>query len=142
LGTYNFIDHTADIAVEITAESEKDLFVTSASALRYSLIENDIILESDKKIIELNAPSMEELLIDFLNELNYYCSVKKWLFSEITVQILSEVKGNAEVKCVLRGGDIPLAELNKINEIKAVTYHQLEIKRVAGKLKTTLVFDI
>jgi len=139
--SYSFVDHTADIAVELIGGSLDELFTAGAEAWLVS-VAGEIKTEDDDLIeLELSADSKEELLVTFLNELNYFLITKKWLCTSIqSIKIFDDVDGcelSAELKGVKLKNDIQLK-----NEIKSVTYHQLEIIERDGDYSTLVVFDI
>jgi SHS2 domain-containing protein len=139
--SYKFIDHTADIAAEISGSSLEELFAAGAEALLDSLVDEQNFEADDLLDIELSASSKEELLITFLNELNYLLINKKWLCSSIQLmKIFNDIDGcelSVELKGIKFKKDIQLK-----HEIKSVTYHQVEIIERDGNYSTLVVFDI
>lgn len=139
--SYKFVDHTADIAVEISGSSLDELFTAGAEAWLVSVVGELNIKDDDSMELELSAASKEELLVTFLNELNYLIITKKWLCSSIqSIKIFDDVDGcelSAELKGVKLKDDIQLKQ-----EIKSVTYHQLQIVESDGIYSTLVVFDI
>lgn len=139
--SYKFIDHTADIAAQISGSSLEELFAAGAEALIHSSVYEKQFEADDLVEIELSASSKEELLITFLNELNYLLITKKWLYSSISsIKIFNDTDGcelSAELKGTKLNKDIQLRQ-----EIKSVTYHQVEIVEAEGHYSTLVVFDI
>ncbi len=139
--SYKYIDHTADIAAEISGSSLEELFAAGAEAFLDSIVDEQKFEADDLLDIELTASSKEELLITFLNELNYLLITKKWLCSSIqSMKIFNDVDGcelSAELKGTKLKKDIQLKQ-----EIKSVTYHQVEIIERDGNYSTLVVFDI
>ena len=84
--------------------------------------------------LELEAFDAETLLVDWLSELAYFAEEEQLVFREFRLQ---EVTSN-HLKAHLRGGKAP--ELQK--HIKAVTYHDLEIRQTESGLTATVVFDV
>jgi SHS2 domain-containing protein len=119
--SYKFVDHTADIAAELTGSSLDELFTAGAEAWLVSVIGELIIEDDDSMELELSAVSKEELLVTFLNELNYLLITKKWLCSSIqSIKIFDDVDGcelSAELSESSFKDDLPLKQ-----EIKSVTY--------------------
>ena len=139
--SYKFIDHTADIAAELTGSSLDELFTAGAEAWLFSIVGKIEIEEDDLIELELSASSREELLVTFLNELNYLLITKKWLCSSIqSIKIFDDVDG-CELSAELKGVKLK-ADLQLKQEIKSVTYHQLEIVEKEGIYSTLVVFDI
>ncbi|MDZ7623310.1 MAG: archease [Ignavibacteriaceae bacterium] len=139
--SFKFVDHTADIAVELNGSSLDELFTAGAEAWLVSVVGELNIEDDDFMELELSAGSKEELLVTFLNELNYLLITKKWLCSSIqSIKIFDDADGcelSAELKGIKLKDNLQLKQ-----EIKSVTYHQLEIIEKDGNLSTLIVFDI
>jgi SHS2 domain-containing protein len=139
--SYKFIDHTADIAVELSGSSLDELFTAGAEAWLVSVVGELIIEDDDSMELELSAVSKEELLVTFLNELNYLLITKKWLCSSIqSIKIFDDADGcelSAELKGIKLKDNLQLKQ-----EIKSVTYHQLLIVESDGIYSTLVIFDI
>lgn len=138
---HKFIDHTADIAVDITADSFEELIQESLKAYNNSVFEKTDEQANDEVIIRLAEQSREELIVSFLNEINYMLTVKKWISKSIYDLLIDYENGSFILDIKLRGclltNDVQLKE-----EIKSVTYHQMEVKENSGKFFTRIVFDI
>ena len=138
MGGFKFVDHTADIAVEITGNSLIDLFETAFYALKEIVIEQNDSRISREISIKLSAESFSELLINFLSELNYFTQVKKFIIKSISeIRIDDRVLSCNILYEVFDPGKHELKE-----EIKAVTYHQLNLQEVDNHYIATVVFDI
>ena len=66
MSNYKFFNHTADIGVEITGSTKKDLFVNAAEALFDVMIENK------------TGADVSDLLINFLREILYLFNGEKF----------------------------------------------------------------
>lgn len=137
---YNFIDHTADIAVELNADSLEELFIAGADAWLESVSDKIFSEANDLLEIDLTANSKEELLVTFLNELNFLFTTKKWLCLKVSSIKIIEYETwelSAELNGLKVQDNFPIKQ-----EIKSVTYHQMEIVRKDGMYSTLVVFDI
>jgi SHS2 domain-containing protein len=140
-GNYKFIDHAADIAAEISGSSLEELFTAGAEAWLDSIVDELNIEADDFSEIELSSSTKEELLITFLNELNYLLLTKKWLCISIqSLKIFDDIDG-CELSVELKGTKLK-NDIQLKHEIKSVTYHQVEIIKVNGNYSTLVVFDI
>jgi SHS2 domain-containing protein len=141
MGTYQQIDHTADIALQISANSLEDLYITAAAGWRAVVLEETNFLDTEFKNIELPADSKEELLVNFISELNYLLYVKKWICSNVAKLEIVMTKYNLKLFAELTGEPFR-SDVHEIRtEIKAVTYHHLQIKKIDEKYETKLIFD-
>jgi SHS2 domain-containing protein len=139
-GSYEYIDHTADIAVKVSADSIEELFSTAAYALRDTAVENTNFASVEIKRINLNEYSTEELLVSFLNELNFFLSARKWVMKSIPKLVIEEYEEIWQLKIECEGSSD--VEFTPKEEIKAVTFHQMQILSDTGIYYCTIVFDI
>ncbi len=134
-----FIEHTADIAFDVTADSIEELFMESARAWRIAVV-GDISGKALSNFeVNLTADSLEELLVNFLNELNFYLLNKKWLAVIFNKLIIDKTNFllSANIAGFLIDNSTEIKE-----EIKSVTYHQMNIVNIDNKFTTRVVFDI
>jgi SHS2 domain-containing protein len=119
----------------------EELFTAGVEALIHSSVDEKQFESDDLLEIELTASSKEELLITFLNELNYMLITKKWLYSSIhSIKIFNDTDGY-ELSVELNGTEFK-KDIKLKQEIKSVTYHQVEIVEAEGNYSTLVVFDI
>jgi len=139
--SYKFIDHTADIAAELEGSSFEELFISGADAWLNSVFDGAIFESNDSTEIDLKGSTVEELLVTFLNELNYLLLTQNWLCLSVqSIKIFDDENGcelSAELDGTKLGKNIQLK-----HEIKSVTYHQVEIVKNDDTYKTLVVFDI
>lgn len=136
---HNFIEHTADIAFDVTADSVEELFMESARAWRIAVIGDVSGKALSNNDFNLTADSLEELLVNFLNELNFLLLNKNWLAVIFNKLIID--KTNFFLSANIAGFQIDESTEIK-EEIKSVTYHQMSIINVDDKFTTRVVFDI
>ena len=140
-GSYKQIDHTADIAFEVSGESLEELFKASSKAWLTSVVDVTILNQGEIKKTELNSFSIEQLLVDFLSELNFNLFTKKWLCYSVDDLSLEKKEVVWSLFAGLTGNNIG-PEIHLKHEIKAITFHQMNIKKLDNVFSTLLVFDI
>ena len=141
LGSYKQIDHTADIAFEVSGESLEELFKASSKAWLTSVIDETTFNQSENIKMELNSFSIEQLLVDFLSELNFNLFTKKWLCYSVDDLSIEKKEDVWSLIAALTGNNIS-PEIHLKHEIKAITFHQMNIKKSGKDFSTLLVFDI
>jgi len=127
------IRHTADWALRVWASNLSELLSEAARGM-YTL--SGAQLEKDPRVsrrLELDAADAESLLVSFLSELLYISESENLGFDRFTLKIDA-----FRLKADLSGA--PLEALTK--QIKAVTYHNLQIRRTDRGLETEIVFDV
>lgn len=130
---YREIEHTADWQLEVWAPNVPLLFEQAALGM-YAL--SGTQLESHSRLGEelyLGAPDREGLLVEFLTELLFLAESQGLAFDNFQIQIESQ-------KLFAKISGAPIKSQSK--EIKAVTYHNLEIKEGPRGLEVSIVFDV
>jgi len=128
------IDHTADWAYRVWAQSLTELFIQAAIAL-YSLANVQLTSESTiTRQIQLQGVDHVSLLVAWLNELLYLHESENLAFNQFTILHLDAHALKAEVT----GAHVQ----NWQKFIKAVTYHNLSIQQTEKGLEATLVLDV
>ena len=141
-GNYQYIDHPADIAVEVSAENYEDLFIISAQAWKDSVVDELSPNNLEEKILEFNENSIEELLVHFLSELNYLLLGSKWITTGVKQIKINKLNNEWNLRAIILGIPFNEQQLNIKIEIKAITFHQMDVKFIDGKFITRIVFDI
>ena len=119
------IDHTGDIGLEIYGQSLEELYENAGYAYFDVICDMDTVELKEKKEVVVTGKDRAELLRNLLVELLYISQVDLLLFKKFTVKKLDESGLTLEVE----GEDID-EERHLIEiEIKAITYHMLEVKQ-------------
>ncbi len=133
--TVRFSEHTADVRMEITANSYEELFAEALKGLAGFIAPRNC--PSPEKIsqkIEIQSNSYEDLLVEFLSEILFLLETKWILFCEISFESLSEK--------ALRG-TLYGTEIKEIREhVKAITYENLQIEGTSEGLYVGITLDI
>ncbi len=137
------LHHIADAGVEIFADNLPHLFSAAAGALlRISGINRPGKRTGTMKSFSLSEKEPELLLVTFLNELNYYISVRHLLPAPIEILSIKKESGTYILNFRTRLIKLQARTLDKLTEIKAVTYHNLEIEPVDKGFHTKIIFDL
>jgi SHS2 domain-containing protein len=139
---YTFLDHTADVAVELTASSAAALFADAAVAFADTLIDLDAIRETTSRTITVSAPELDLLLLDWLGELLFAFEAQNLLVRRADVNLAGE-PGAYTLDATIHGETLdPLRHGIKVL-IKAVTYHGLAVEqRGPDDWWARVIFDI
>ena len=139
---YRILSHTADLRLEVYGKTLEELFINAAEALARILYEQSESTEfsalpkarqllSEK--IEIQSVNMNTLLVDFLNEILARSHINKAVYKVESLKL----KGNA-VEAKSMGKKVEQFD----EDVKAVTYHEVDIKEEKGMWHTTLILDI
>jgi len=139
LKKYSFIDHTADIGIIAYGNTLKELFTNAALATFATIAELNSIDETVSIKIDVQADTLEELIVEWLRELLFQHEVEEIFFKRVDIQKISETK----VSAIAYGEPINLSKHLFNTEIKNVTYHKLSVKRLKDSTwQAQLIFDL
>lgn len=135
---YELIEHTADIGIKVKARDLNRLFQNAALAMFDIIAEKRPVARASKKSVEIKqeADNLEELFINWLNELLSLSSTKELIFTDFQIDKLD--KNN--LQATIFGSDIKNYKVNV--EVKAATYHELKIEDTGSGWQAQVIFDV
>ena len=93
--TYELIDHTADVGVKAYGKTISEAFENAAKGMFDIITDKSEIENIGQYNIELKAPDLEQLLVDFLSDLLFLNSAKNLVFSFFIAHKSGNNKGNS-----------------------------------------------
>ena len=127
------MEHTADLGLEVWAPDLQGLMEEAARGL-FALMGIEVSEESRcHRQLEIGADDREQLLVSFLEELLFIADAEDLAFDGFMLNLV-----DTNLLARLEGGFI----VSRTKEIKAVTYHYLEISETRRGLKTSIIFDV
>jgi SHS2 domain-containing protein len=139
---FKIISHTADVGIDVSATSVKELFIEAARGWKYCIIEDSPTKADEIKNIKLSAPNPEDLMVLWLNELNFYLTVREWIINDVVDGKVNSMDSIWKLDFFIGGEMLDYQRHEICMEIKSVTYHQLRIKRSNNHYQTKIIFDI
>ncbi len=138
---YELIEHTADIGIRVRGSDLKGLFKNAALSMFDIIAERKPCIRYQVSgikeiIIRQRADDLEELFINWLNELLSLSAIKEKIFCDFSFKSLDERNLEAEVF----GCDIKDYKVNV--EIKAATYHELKLEESKSGWQAEVIFDV
>ncbi|HBF41206.1 MAG TPA: protein archease [Anaerolineaceae bacterium] len=126
------LDHIGESAFRVSAGTLEELFQQAANAM-YFTMQVKVFGSAKHQNLSLRGPDSESLLVMFLNEL----------------LILAESENLASYASTIRfddhwlQADLALSPItHKVENIKAVTFSQMNITRNESGFETIIVFDL
>jgi SHS2 domain-containing protein len=138
LKNYAVLEHTADIRIRIKSLTLKGLFKKASLAITDIAVEKQRIQypQIHKIVITQKADNVEELFVNWLNELLSVSAAEALIFKDIKINQINE----KFIDAIAIGTDIKNYKMNV--EIKAATYHQLKVKKSAFFWQAEVIFDV
>jgi protein archease len=137
---YRFLPHTADIAVAVRGATMPALFGHAASALFDLTTDRASVRPRRRARVDVSGLTMENLLVRFLSELLYLQEVGGWRFR--ACRVVSLDRRGLRVSAVAEGEPFDPARHARRREVKAITYHQIAVRKNRGAWRVRLVLDV
>ena len=137
-GGYRTIEHTADIGIEVSGATAEELYALSACAMFDLLVDLSEVRPTQKAEVSLRAESPEELMVAWLNELIFRAEVRGMFFSRFEVVRVSE----RTIEASIWGEPYCAGRHSVERQIKAATYHELEISHSDKAWSARIIFDV
>ena len=135
---FEVLNHTADIGLIVYGEDLKSLFENAGKAFFHLITDLKKVRLRTEKRIEIRKESLERLMVDWLTELLYLHEVENLLFKEFKVESVGEEGLRARVR-----GEAFQEGVHVIKTgVKAVTYHQIEVRKEKEGWRAQIIFDL
>jgi SHS2 domain-containing protein len=134
--SYELIEHTADVGIKAYGKTVAEAFEHAAEAM-FDIITDESTIDSIGEYdIQLESPDLEQLLVDWLSKLLFLNDAENLVFGKFQVTI----DANRLSACVF--GEKYNKKKHKMGvEIKAVTYHMLQVHET-DSIFVQVLFDI
>jgi SHS2 domain-containing protein len=135
---YRIFDHTADLGLEIYGTDEKELFLNAAIAVFDNITELGHVSVKETRHFSVEGSDREDLLINFFREILYMYNGEGFLLKDCSISAIDDRHVIGTVR-----GEVFDPEKHRIKkEIKAVTYHQIEVDKTPHGWKGRVIFDV
>lgn len=131
------LEHTADIGLLIRGRDLPELIVEGCKGLVLLLTGEYTVRPNLWRTVEVEGPEPEILLADFMSEVLSLATLEGLLAVKVEPEMVDETKVKAEVGLVAVDRKVGLK-----TEIKAITYHGLEIRETDSGLEAEVVMDV
>lgn len=155
---FEVIDVSADAGIRAYGKTMEDLFTNAATGM-YSLItDSEGVREQREIIVNAESPSIEGLLVSWLNELIFHFDTYGFVGKKIvsvnlrpssTCSSRGEESGHSQgsapaytLKGAVLGEDFDPERHERRLLLKAATYHMLKIEKKDGQWTASVIFDI
>lgn len=135
---YRLINHTADLGIEVYGEELQELFSNAGFALFDIMTDISKVKETTKKVITVEGSDLEQLMVNWLNDLLYLFDVEGLLFKKFEVQ---EVAGN-HLKALIAGECYDPDRHVIETAVKAATYHQIQVVKENDRWRARIIIDL
>ncbi len=135
---YRLIDHTADFGIHVFGADLNRLYENAAHAMFDLITDLRAIIGVKQQPVHVEGEDRPDLMVNWLRELLYFWTGKEMLIKSAQIDSISEF----ELSGVITFDPYnPERHIIK-EEIKAVTYHQIDVQRGSTGWESTIIFDV
>jgi len=135
---YKYLKHTADVKFQAFGDTLEEAFSSAFDALKEVMVDKEKILEKEKKDIEINGKDLESLLYNFLEEFLFLLDSEDFIISKIKKIKIDSKKFKLKATIL---GDFA-SKYKFTNDVKAITYNEIFVKKKEGKHVVQVVVDV
>jgi SHS2 domain-containing protein len=132
------IEHTADLGIEVEADTPQELFRRAGLALFSLMVSLDDVETREEREQVVRAEGWDDLLHDWLSSLLHQFLQDGFIAASITIADIDATR----VRARLAGEKLDYDRHAFETEIKAVTYHQLSVTCENGRWRARVIFDV
>ena len=134
---YQTIDHTADIGIAVQADNVETLFTEAARALSELIFDQRAFTATETVSLAVKGRDWPDLMINWLRELLFLWNGDNRIIGPVTIRRIEPFTVEATVPV----DNTPCDPHDIFNEIKAVTYHQIQVEKQASGWRARIIFD-
>ena len=135
---YSIFSHTADLGISVTGCSCEDLFRNAGLALLELIVKNKAPKFEKMVKISLDGIDLPDLMVRWLSEILYLFEGERLVVTAITIDSID----SNNIKSTLSVMKFNSQENEILREIKAVTYHQIEVEKKNNIWTASIIFDL
>lgn len=139
---FEWIDHPADIGFRAYGKDIEEAYENAALALTEIMADMDKI-EPEREIqISIKSEDLEALLFDWLDHFLYLQDAKDYVASKFEIGRITEENNEYILEAKARGEKYDPVKHGHGSEVKAITYHMMEISQDSDGASVQVVVDI
>jgi protein archease len=139
-GGFRYLDHMTDAVIEAYGGTLEEAFENAARGLNDTMIDLKTVKPNKEIKIAANGHDLHSLLFDWLDKVMLLLVADGIVMSDFSVKIKQE--NGYSLAGVAKGEKLDLDRHHYKVEIKAVTYHEMEVRQEEGKATVRFLLDL
>ena len=123
--SYKSLEHATDAIFEVNAENLEDAFIAAAKSVIETILDTTTIEEFEEKSLTVAGKDLRYLLYNWLEEIIILTITDG--FAAKTMSVMIEKNSEYHIVAKFRGEKIDIKKHHFKVEIKAPTFHEMEI---------------
>lgn len=138
---FRYIDHMTDSMIEAYGSTLEEAFENSALALHNTMLNLNNVTAKINTHIKVDGFDLKNLLYNWLEKVLLKLVVEKIVLCEHNIRIRKK-RDNYLLYCTSKGEVFDSEKHGYKVEIKAVTYHEMDIKHAKDKFTIRFLLDL
>ncbi len=134
-----YLEHATDAFILVTAPSLTDAFTLAGQSVVDTTLDRKTIEEKEQRTLKVSGKDLRYLLLNWLEEVNYQLITEGFAIARFSLEISKN--STYELKSIIFGEPINLQKHHFKVEIKAPTFHMMEIKQ-NGQVTMRFLLDL
>ena len=135
---FKLLDHPADLGIEAWGETVAQAFEQAATGLMSVIVDLSSVGTQASREVTLQASDLEVLLVKWLTEVLYLYDGESFVGREFNIDPLQD----STLRATIRGEEFAAEKHATQLDVKAVTYHQLNVEQAATGARVQVFLDI
>jgi len=136
---FRFLDHTADVLVEVDAPTFEELLAEAGRALFAAMLDLERVSPVVQTFFSVSGKDEADLLYNFLEELLVYKDADALAFSRFDVTV---DRSNGLKADVVAEGERITPDHNPRADVKAISWHDFRVWRDENGWHARILFDV
>jgi len=139
---FKFLEHTADAYIEARGASLEEAYANAAIAMFQVMTDISKVEPKVEESIEVEDKDLSALLYSWLEELLVRHEIKNRLYSKFHIETIEAQKESYKLKAKIYGENFNSNKHPSKTEVKAVTFHMMEINQSGDQNRIRFVLDL
>lgn len=122
---FAYFEHTADVGIRAWGPTMGDAYAEAAKGLVANMVDVSQATAVGEARLEVEAENLERLLFHFLDDVLDLFYTRLWVITDADVRL----EGETRLVATLKGETYDAARHGHVHEIKAMTFHEMDIRR-------------
>lgn len=137
--SYKLLDHATDALIEVTASDLPEAFLIAANSVIETTLDRDTVQEKQEMNIKVKGKDLRYLLFNWIEAVIYQLITDGFAIKRIKLDL--HKNDEYEISATSYGEPIDLKKHNFMVEIKAPTFHEMEISE-GKQVKMKFLMDL
>ena len=135
---FSIIVHTADLGIIVRGNSLEDLFEAAAKSMIRIMVKSEFSETVQNSRLCVDGEDLDDLMVRWLGEILYLFEGENKLITDVLIDSISPSHLEATLDMVPFNPNIH----EILCEIKAVTYHQIQVVKKDRRWEARIIFDL